>query len=173
MRCVGNGTADRADSSQPLRSHTAPTHAHEHTPRTPTLSGRHTRALTHKDTHSDTHKETLTDSGIFKYRRTLIYRDTANMTHSTEARAESHSNTETLKYRNTLTTETHSDIPTHTRSVRRSATGGQGSAVAPGWGGRQCPSPSPHDRSVLRSQRPEVHHRQTYTNVLTTTCPEV
>lgn len=136
MRCVGNGTADRAYSSQPLRSHTAPPHAHAHSPRTPPRSGRHTHSLTHKDTHSETHKETLTDSGIFKYRDALIDRDMATMTPSTEARAESHSNTDTLKY-SRQSQQGRAQICGHMRSVRHSATRGQGSAGPPGWeGGR-------------------------------------
>lgn len=140
MRCVGNGTADRAYSSQPLRSHTAPTHAHEHThPGHLHSQGRHTLADSYRHSLRDT-KETLTDSGIFKYRDTLIDRDTANRTHSTGARAESHSNTETLKYRNTLTTETHSDMRTRALSQAQGNRGGRGLRFLRGGEGGRVPA---------------------------------
>lgn len=83
MRCVGNGTDDRAYSSQPLRSNTAHTHARNtHPGHLYSQGGTHTRWLI--KTLTQRHKETLTDSGVFKYRDTLKYRDMANMTHSTD-----------------------------------------------------------------------------------------
>lgn len=125
-------------------------HMNTHTPDTYTLRGG-THSLTHTDTHSETHKETLTDSGIFKYRDTLIDRDTANRTHSTGARAESHSNTETLKYRNTLTTETHSDMRTRALSQ---AQGNRGAGVCGSSGaGREAVS-QPEPTLPLRSPQP-------------------
>lgn len=88
---MGNTTADRAPTSQPLRSNTAHTPAHTHTPRTAhTLAGSQAPSL--EDTH------TLTD------------RDTAIHTR-TRSR-------DTLKYRAAQTTETHThDGDAHTRAL--------------------------------------------------------
>lgn len=140
-----------------------------HTPDTYTQGGTHTRWLRKTLTHSETQRNTHRQRHIQIPRQTQIQRygkyDTLN-------RHGRHIQIETLKYRNTLTTDTHSDIRTHTRSGTVQLGGGRLLFLQDGEGGRQLPSP--HYRSAPRSHGPEVHYRQEiYTNILTTTCPEV